>query len=69
MIDARKMLVQHYYDIDDAILENIIEEQIDKLKQFSVHIRSYLDNELGVANAFSNESKVDGSNEAENNQR
>lgn len=69
LIDARKMLVQHYYDIDDAILENIIEEQIDKLKQFSVHIRSYLDNELGVANAFSNESKVDGSNEAENNQR
>lgn len=69
LIDARKMLVQHYYDIDDAFLENIVNEHFDILKQFSVHIRSYLDNELGVANAFSNESKVDDSNETEDNKR
>lgn len=54
-IDTRQMLVQDYLAIDHTYLNEVLFSNIDVLKQFSTHIRTYLTNELGVANAFSNE--------------
>ncbi len=55
LIDLRQMLVQKYLKIDHDKLKDVIFTHIHIYKQFSKHIRMYLDNELGVANAFSNE--------------
>ena len=55
IIDLRQMLVQEYLNIDHKRIKDVLFTNKDVLKQFSYHIRTYLDNELGVANAFSNE--------------
>jgi len=55
IIDLRQMIVQDYLTVDHNQIKDVLSTHKEKLKQFSVHIRSYLDNELGVANAFSNE--------------
>ncbi|MEI3611633.1 DUF86 domain-containing protein [Pseudogracilibacillus sp. SO30301A] len=55
IIDLRQMLVQEYLNIDHKRIKEVLFTNKDVLKQFSHHIRTYLDNELGVANAFSNE--------------
>ncbi|MBP1950111.1 DUF86 domain-containing protein [Virgibacillus litoralis] len=55
LILLRKTLVKDYIKVDHALLDRTIQENKDKLNQFSSHIRSYLDNELGVANAFAKE--------------
>lgn len=55
IIDLRQMLVQEYLKIDHNRLKDVLFTNKDVLMQFSHHIRTYLDNELGVANAFSNE--------------
>lgn len=57
IIHLRKMIVQSYMAIDQAELETVLEETLETMSCFSTHIRSYLNNELGVANAFSNENK------------
>lgn len=57
LIDARQMIVRNYFQVDDSYLIDILFANKDILKKFSTHIRYYLDNELGVANTFSNESK------------
>lgn len=54
IIQLRKMLVNDYMAIDHNLLQEKLLENIDILETFSNHIRNYLDNELGVANAFSN---------------
>lgn len=54
-IDLRQMIVQNYLTINHEHLQNILISNLDVLKKFSTHIRNYLTNELGVANAFSNE--------------
>lgn len=54
-IDTRQMLVQDYLAIDHTYLNEVLFSNIHVLKQYSTHIRTYLTNELGVANAFSNE--------------
>lgn len=56
VIDLRQMLVQDYLNIDHEHVEQILFSNKNVLKQFSTRIRTYLTNELGVANAFSNES-------------
>lgn len=55
LIDLRQMLVQRYLKINHGTLEKVLLSHMDVYKQFSHYIRTYLDNELGVANAFSNE--------------
>lgn len=55
IIDLRQMLVQEYLTINHDHLKDVLFTHIEVLKQFSKYIRTYLDNELGVANAFSNE--------------
>lgn len=54
MIQLRKRLVRDYLDVDHEILRTSLLDHIHVLEQFSTHIRHYLENELGVANAFSN---------------
>jgi len=56
IIDLRKKLVQDYLTIDRDQLQTTYFANKSILDSFSKHIRYYLDNELGVANAFSNES-------------
>ncbi|MGP4108980.1 DUF86 domain-containing protein [Virgibacillus sp. L01] len=55
VIQLRKIVVKDYIEVDHALLDRTIQENKDKLNQFSSYIRSYLDNELGVANAFAKE--------------
>ena len=55
LIDLRQMLVQNYLKVEHDEIEKVVNAHKEVLKQFSHHIRTYLDNELGVANAFSNE--------------
>jgi uncharacterized protein YutE (UPF0331/DUF86 family) len=54
-IRLRKMLVNDYTNIDHNALLHTMEKNERVLYQFSSNIRTYLKNELGVANAFSNE--------------
>ncbi|TXL58136.1 DUF86 domain-containing protein [Cerasibacillus terrae] len=56
VIQLRKMLVQDYLQLDIVDLKDKLLKNKKVLDQFSTHIRSYLENELGVANAFSRES-------------
>lgn len=55
-IDLRKMIVQDYLNIDHDTIQETLFAAKETLGKFSSHIRAYLVNELGVANAFSNES-------------
>lgn len=55
VIQLRKMVVKDYLQINHHRLADTIRTHKDTLRQFSSHIRNYLDNELGVANAFTNE--------------
>lgn len=55
VVDLRQVLVQNYLDVDDELLIKIMNEEKTTLEQFSMHIKTYLTNELGVANAFSKE--------------
>jgi len=55
IIDLRQMIVQAYLKVDHDHVKEVLFANKDTLKNFSHHIRTYLDNELGVANAFSNE--------------
>lgn len=54
-IRLRQMIVQEYTQIDHEKMEKILTDYRKQLSQFSTHITTYLDNELGVAHAFSNE--------------
>lgn len=54
-IDLRQMIVQNYLAIDQEKLQEVFFSSKDTLSTFSAQIREYLENELGVANAFSNE--------------
>lgn len=55
LIDLRQDLVQKYLKIDHEKLENVLRTHMVTYQKFSEYIRNYLNNELGVANAFSNE--------------
>lgn len=55
LITQRKMLVTNYTAVDHEKLLQVIRENQAAFEQFSTLIRKYLDNELGVAHAFSNE--------------
>ncbi|MUV39212.1 UPF0331 protein YutE [Lentibacillus sp. JNUCC-1] len=52
LIELRQLLVQDYADIDHKTLTNVLYEYQQVLEKFSTHVTAYLDNELGVANAF-----------------
>ncbi|MBP2257319.1 DUF86 domain-containing protein [Virgibacillus alimentarius] len=54
VIRLRKQLVRDYLAIDHEELAMIMLESKSVIERFSTHIRSYLNNELGVANAFTN---------------
>jgi len=54
-IQLRKKLVKEYTAVDHAFLQRVLTDHLAVLETFSTHIRNYLNNELGVANAFSKE--------------
>ncbi|WP_430784512.1 DUF86 domain-containing protein [Virgibacillus flavescens] len=53
VIKLRTMLVKEYLTIDHEQIRTTMAENKATLNLFSKRIRTYLDNELGVANAFS----------------
>ncbi|WP_047979639.1 DUF86 domain-containing protein [Ornithinibacillus contaminans] len=55
VIALRKMLVNDYLHVDYKQLHETLMEYDAMLNQFTLHIRNYLTNELGVANAFTTE--------------
>ncbi|WP_152655044.1 DUF86 domain-containing protein [Oceanobacillus sp. CFH 90083] len=50
----RKSLVHDYQNISHQSLEQFLKENLTIFTHFSERINTYLQNELGVANAFSN---------------
>jgi|SRR5690625_3975591 len=54
-IRTRKKIVNEYTSLDHAILKQTLVDNHSILERFSNRIRIYLNNELGVANAFSKE--------------
>src|SRR5699024_5824081 len=56
LINLRQSLVRKYLVIEHDKLVEVMFEHMVLFRKFSEHIRTYLNNELGVANAFSNES-------------
>ena len=57
-IGLRKSLVTEYSIVDHQSLEKTLRTSLPVLEQFSLHINEYLQNELGVANAFIPHDKV-----------
>ncbi|OZU88573.1 hypothetical protein CIL03_09735 [Virgibacillus indicus] len=55
IIKLRKVIVNDYTSINHDELHKTIMAEKNVMEKFSSHIRNYLNNELGVANAFSNE--------------
>src|SRR5699024_12443975 len=49
LIDARPQIVKEYTETDTTYLTATIQTQIDVVRQFSKHVRKYLDHEIGVA--------------------
>ncbi|WP_217589234.1 DUF86 domain-containing protein [Lentibacillus saliphilus] len=52
VIDLRKMVVQDYVTIDHELIFQVLAKYRQRLGTFSTYIKTYLNNELGVANAF-----------------
>ncbi|WP_042222687.1 DUF86 domain-containing protein [Oceanobacillus manasiensis] len=55
VISLRKELVVEYLHVNHQEVHHTFSQYLPQLSMFHSHIRAYLDNELGVANAFSNE--------------
>jgi uncharacterized protein YutE (UPF0331/DUF86 family) len=55
VIKLRSTVVRDYIEIDHRLLQETIISRKSALDQFSSYIRTYLNNELGVAHAFSND--------------
>ncbi|MFC3041394.1 DUF86 domain-containing protein [Virgibacillus xinjiangensis] len=55
VIRLRKILVNEYTAVDHTFLQDTVHKNMNSLEQFSKRIREYLNSELGVANAFTNE--------------
>ncbi|ASN04874.1 DUF86 domain-containing protein [Virgibacillus necropolis] len=55
VVKLRTMIVKEYLDIDHRKVLTTLNENKQALGSFSKRIHTYLENELGVANAFSNE--------------
>lgn len=55
LIEARQQIVKQYVTTDAEDLAETVQTHQHVLQCFSTHIRTYLNQEMGVANAFSNE--------------
>lgn len=54
VIKLRNAVVRDYLEVDHQLLLETMVNNKNKLGQFSSYVRSYLNTELGVAHAFSN---------------
>ncbi|RSL30338.1 DUF86 domain-containing protein [Salibacterium salarium] len=52
VIRLRKKLMQEYFSLDHALLQDILITNKNALEQFPAHVRYYLENELGPVSAF-----------------
>lgn len=52
IIPYRKILVQHYTEVDHVQLQTDFTETLPILKEFAPLVRNYLQNELGPVSAF-----------------
>ena len=52
LISIRKDLVQNYDNVHHDVLQHVIKENNDIFSTFTTHVRTYLANEMGVANTF-----------------
>lgn len=57
MVDVRQLIVRDYVEVEHDYLLSIVTKHLDVLMQFSQHVTKYLDDELGVVNAFANEAE------------
>lgn len=55
VIRLRQGVIRNYLAIDHVLLMDTLMTHENKITQFSTYVRSYLESELGVAHAFSNE--------------
>lgn len=55
IVQLRKMVVKNYLQVDHQVLAETLQQYERHLNQFSKYIREYLNTELGVANAFTND--------------
>lgn len=55
LINLRQMVVREYLAIEHVQLIDTMNTSKKKVGKFSSHVTHYLNNELGVANTFSNE--------------
>lgn len=55
VIALRKMLVKDYLHINHEVVQQVLNKNYTILEQFTTRIREYLNNEIGVANAFTKE--------------
>ncbi|RLL46501.1 DUF86 domain-containing protein [Oceanobacillus piezotolerans] len=53
-IALRKEIVNEYTAVNHERIKQVVEECNPVLQAFGTHVRTYLKNELGVANAFTN---------------
>ncbi|OEH93973.1 DUF86 domain-containing protein [Bacillus solimangrovi] len=51
-ITYRKMLVQHYLDINHEQLRSVFQTEAERLPNFAQKVRRYLEEELGPVSAF-----------------
>ncbi|BAC14318.1 hypothetical conserved protein [Oceanobacillus iheyensis HTE831] len=54
IIELRKQIVNNYREVDHNLISDLLNDHLEEIAQFSKYIQTYLQNELGVANAFSN---------------
>ncbi len=59
VIRLRDQLVRGYLNIDHKHIHEVLTKHQTKLNNFSSHVHTYLNNELGVVNAFANDAKQD----------
>lgn len=55
IIELRQMIVREYLAIDHEKLQSTLTKTQETIEKFSTYVSDYLENELGVANTFSNE--------------
>ncbi|WP_368652473.1 DUF86 domain-containing protein [Ornithinibacillus sp. 4-3] len=55
IIELRQMIVREYLAINHEKLQSTLTKTQETIEKFSTYVSDYLENELGVANTFSNE--------------
>lgn len=52
IVGLRKQVVREYYAVDRSAVDDVLTRQLPILVEFPMHVRTYLENELGPVSAF-----------------